>query len=177
MKKYANKLLAVSLVVFALLAFSSCHSDDDDYFWRKGTLDISFDLYPSTNNGYVETTTTVYIDEIPEFNPNREDLMDLVTNDSWLTLSNFLRGDYIDRFYIDVDGVGTYSYEYTISIRYDGEEIVIDDNSYFNFMRNVNDRLYRYGYVNMRIRMYTGIYDRGPVYLDIQNNLDLEIMH
>lgn len=176
MKELKKTLFTATLLLIGILTFSSCSSDDDyHYQWRSTTLDIGFDLYTSNINGYAEVSTTVYIEEIVDFNPNREDLINLRTTDSWLILSNFERGNYIDRFYIDVEGVGTYSYEYPISIRFDGEEILIDDDSYFNFMRDVNNLLYYDGFVNMRIRIYTNIYDDFPVYFDIHNNLDIEV--
>lgn len=172
MKLYKNKLFAVILTVFAIVAFSSCSSDD--YYWRTGTLNVEFDL-GLDRNGYSEVYTTVYIDEIPQFNPSRDDLTDLRTNDAWLSISGLLQGDIINRFYIDVVGVGTYAYETPISIRQDGQVIEIDDTAYFNFMRNVNNLLFRNGSVDMKITFYSKIYDGGPVYFDIKNNLELEL--
>lgn len=172
MKLYKNKLFAVILTVVAVVMFSSCSSDD--YYWKNGTLDVKFNLNLD-RNGYSEAFTTVRISEIPEINLSREDIYDMRTNDAWLEISNLKRGDYIDRFYIDVVGVGTYAYETPISVRSDGEIITIDDNAYFNFMRNVNNLIYRNGAVDMKISFYSRIYDGGPIYFDIQNNLDLEL--
>lgn len=174
-KKLTNKLFLVLALVSGVIAFSSCSSHD--YEWRRATLDIQFDMSPNPSNGYVDVSTTVYLDEIPEFNPSRERIVDLVTNDSWLNISNFLRGDYIDTFYIDVAGVGTYRYEIPIKIRQDDEIFTLDDNGYYNFMRDVNYLLLRDGAVDMRIRMYTNVYDGGPIYFDMQNNLDIEVRY
>lgn len=173
MKYYMNKLCVILLTLLILVGFSSCETDEN-YYWKSGTLDIKFNLNID-HNGYGQAYTTVRITEIPQFNPSREDLIGIKTNDSWITISNLLRGDVINRFYIEVPGVGVYAYETPISIREDAAKIIIDDNAYFNFMRNVNELLYRNGAVDMKITFYSNIYDGGPAYFDISNNLDLEV--
>jgi hypothetical protein len=172
MKCYKNNIFTVILIIITIVAFSSCHVDD--YYWKKGTLDVNFDLNLDYY-GYAQVFTTVRIQEIPELNLSREDLTGLRTNDAWLEISNLRRNDYIERFYIEVAGVGTYAYETPISIRTDGEVITIDDNTFFNYMSKVNAFLYRDGAVDMKITFYSRIYDGGPIYFDIKNNLDLEI--
>lgn len=175
MKRYKNKLIAAVIVVFAIISFTSC---ENEYYWKDGTLDVNFDVY-ADRNGYDEIYTTVRIEEIPQFNPSREDLVDLVTKDSWMKLSNLRRGDYIDRFYIEVAGVGRFAYERPISIRDDNAEVIIDDYAapgFFNFMRDVNYNIYRYGAVDMKITFYSRIYNNvEPIYFDIKSNLDLEV--
>lgn len=172
MRLNKNKLFVVLLTVFTLVAFSSCHVDD--YYWKNATLDVNFNLNLD-RNGYSQAYTTVRIQEIPEFNPSYDDLTGLRTNDSWLEISNLLRGDVINRFYIEVAGVGTYAYETPISVREDKAIVTIDDDAYYNFMRNVNDLLYRDGAVSMTVTFYSNIDDGGPVYFDIKNNLELEV--
>lgn len=172
MKPY--KLLAVVFSIITLFAFSSCERDHD--YWKKGTLNVELDL--NTNNrGYGRVATTVYIDEIPEFNPNRETLIGLVTKDSWMEISNLAYGDIIDRIDIDVAGVGVYSIG-TIIIRNDVDYITIDDSNsrgYSNFMNDVNYRLFRDGRINMVVTIYSNVYDGGPIYCDIKNIFDLEL--
>lgn len=172
MRSTKNKLFATILTIVTVITFSSCTTDD--YYWKTGTLDVKFNMNLD-RNGYSQAYTTVRIQEIPEVDFSREEIYDLRTNDAWLELSNLKRGDYIERFYINVAGVGTYAYESPISVRSDGEIITIDDDAYFNFMRNVNALLYRNGAVDMRVTFHSRIYDGGPIYFGIHNNLELEL--
>ncbi|MDR1882390.1 MAG: hypothetical protein LBR26_06355 [Prevotella sp.] len=170
MKKY--KYFAVLSALVALFSFSSCESD----YWKKGTLSLQFDL-DTNNKGYARVARIVYIDEIPEFNPYRETLVGMTTKDTWIEISNLVYGDFIDRIDIDVAGVGVYSIG-PISIRNDVDYITIDESSYrgyFNFMNDVNYRLYRDGRINLAITIYSNVYDGGPVYFDIRNIFDLQM--
>lgn len=171
MKK--NIFIAVLFSIVTLVSFSSCERDD---YWKKGTLDLKFD-FNTTNQGYARIATTVYLDEIPEFNPNRETLIGMSTKDTWIEISNVVYGDVIDRIDIDVAGVGVYRIG-PISIRNDVDYITIDDSNsrgYFNFMNDVNYRLYRDGRVNMIVTIYSNVYDGGPVFFDIRNIFDLQL--
>lgn len=171
MKRY--KLFIALFSIIALVSFTSCENDD---YWKKGTLDLNFNL--NTNNkGYARVVTNVYIDEIPEFNPNREDLIGMSTKDSWIEISNFKYGDYIDRIDIEVAGVGIYSIG-SISIRDNVGYITIDENNsrgYFNFMNDVFYRLYMDGSITMSITMYSNVYDGGPILFDVRNIFDLQM--
>lgn len=171
MKRY--KLFIALFSIIALVSFTSCENDD---YWKKGTLDLNFNL--NTNNkGYARVVTNVYIDEIPEFNPNREDLIGMSIKDSWVEISNLTYGDYIDRIDIEVAGVGIYSIG-PISIRDNVGYITIDeDNSrgYLNFMNDAFYRLYMDGSITMSITMYSNVYDGGPILFDIRNIFDLQM--
>ena len=170
MKRYRLGLILLTIIVG--FSFTSCETDD---YWKSGTLDIKFDLHPDTYDGYVQVTTIVRDVEIAEFNPSREDIIDIQLNDAWLEMSNFKRGDYIERFYIEAQGIGTFSFETPISIRETGQIVTVDNNAYFNFMQDVMNKLAYNKSIRITVTMYTRIYDGGPIYFDMKNNLDLRL--
>lgn len=167
-----HKLGFILLTIVVGLSFTSC---DEDYYWKNANLDIKFNIEPDTYDGYDKVYTVVRDVDISGYNPAREEISSIRLDDAWLELSNFKRGDYINKFYIDVEGVGTYPYEWPISIRSDNEVITIDNDSYYYFMEDAINRLAYRGSIKVTVTIYTRIYDGGPIYFDLKNNLSLYI--
>lgn len=168
------KLTLITLFSLVIgFSFSSC--DKDREYNKSGALEADFDLLLN-GNGYSQTLTRrISIDEIQNYQRSKEDLLGVELLDAFFELDNLRKYDHIDRINIAVNGVGVYSYTIPINVRYDGEIIIIGDASYRDFMYNVIDLLLHDGFVDVKIELYSKIYDGGPIYFGLRNNLNLRV--
>jgi len=169
MKRFKNKLLTTALLLTTIFIFSSC---EEDRYWISTTLDFETDV-PIRNNG--DFNYPIRVDEtyFADFRPGREELIDINTLNSWLTISNMYRDDRITLRLVANQSI-IYDYRGTISPDKYGE-FYINDNGFKNFMIDVIDVIRRYGYVDITIQGSSNIGDGGPLVFTFENNVDLYV--
>lgn len=169
MRRYKNKLFAILLSVLAVISFTSCENDD---YLVSTTLDFETEV-PIMSNGRFNKTIRVDESLIKDFKPGREDLLDINTLNSWLTISSMLREDRVTLSLV-ADGNISYEFRDVISPNSKGE-YVIEDNGFYNFMIDVIDIIRARGYVDITIFGTSNIGDGGPLLFTFENNIDIYV--
>lgn len=170
MKANKNKLFALLLGLFTLFSFSSCDPDDDQ--WISTTLDFKTDV-PVYNNGNFNQTIRLDDSFIYNFRPGRDELLDIRTLNSWLTISNMLRPDRV-HFSLIANGNLKYDFIGTVSPDKNGE-FYIQDEGFYSFMRDAIDVMRVRGFVDITIFGTSNISDGGPLIFNFGNNVDIHL--
>jgi len=169
MKTIKSKLLPVTLVIVAILAFSSC---SEDRRWIATSLNFETDV-PIRGNGSFNYTIRVDESYLADFRPGRDELLDINTLNSWLTISQLYTTDRVTLRLI-ANGDIIYDFYGTISGDKYGE-FYIDDRGFKNFMIDAIDIIRRNGFVDITIQGSSDIGDGGPLVFLFENNVDIYI--
>lgn len=188
MKQYKNKLFAVLFAAFALVAFSSC-SNDDDYEWRRGTLNLSTesdkDPIYTDNRGRFSFYYDLRAEDISGIDARRLNIVDVRSYESEIFLfygELFRPGDRIN-IRLEADGVKPCTLRMEVfynSVNNDNEAIVVDADYPIlqDFMSEMAYNLARRG----QLRFYIdGELLNTPQYtyfdFEVINDFDFEIRY
>lgn len=173
MKK--NFLLYSLMALILGLALTSCSDDDKDYL-VKSNFDPMF--LPITQNGNFEARTTIYIEDIPNVNFSKEDIIDIYLKNAWVNVSGDLsRNDDINIYSIIVNG-RTLLLDYNINVPNNVNNAGIDitnDNAYINFMYDAMILLNQKGKIDVTVKGYSYLTQGRNLYITLCNNLDLTV--
>lgn len=172
------KLYNLTLItLFSLLigfSFSSCERHDDHIV--RGDFNFETNPVPYTDrNGNLEVFFDLSSRDIIGYSPSREELLDIDVYNSLLTISSntFRVGDMID-VYLEANGIAPYSVRLRPNIygvmTLDG----VQDPDLSGFMY---DFLYLMrnngGGARLYVTLVTGIRQSFPIYIGVENRLDL----
>lgn len=171
-----KNLLFYSLLTFIIgLGFTSCSNNDDEYIVKSN---FDYTLFPITQNGNFEVRSTINIEDIPNVNHSREDILDIYLRNAWLNISGDLsRNDDIKIYSITINGK-TLSLNYNINITNNignnGLDIMNDD-AYIDFMYYAMNLLNQKGRIDVTINGYSYLNAGRNLYITLCNNLDLTV--
>ncbi|MDR2950379.1 MAG: hypothetical protein LBV71_14400 [Prevotella sp.] len=156
MKLYKNKLFAVILTVVAVVTFSSC-SSDDDYEWRRGTLNLSteFDKDPiyTDNKGRFSFSYDLRAEDIGGIDARRLDIVDVRSIESEVFLfygELFVAGDHVN-IRLSADGVNSRTLRMIVDNDKEAKVIDADYHLLQEFMSDMAYNLARRGQLNFYI--------------------------
>jgi len=171
MKRYVSKFAAVMIITFAALAFSSCHSDDDEYVVRSS---LFCDFRSTTDSyGYFESARTYTLNDVPEIRNSGGRVVDMRYRGAEFTIEGlppgiFYEDDYIDDFYLEIQGFKPFLVFEERRVEVDGEVVrfgVYSDNDpeFFDFLEDTMYDLYDRGKVSMIVSGYIDNYEGAGI--------------
>lgn len=183
MKYYMNKLCIILFTLLILVGFSSCETEDN-YEWRRGTLNLSteFDDEPihTDNRGRFSFSYDLRAEDIGGIDVRRMEIVDVSSYSSEIFLFRgelFRPGDLIN-IRLGADGVNTRILRMIVGN--DREAIVIDADHYLlkEFMADMVYNLARRG----QLRFYIDgelVSTPQSTYFDFEvlNDFDFEIRY
>jgi hypothetical protein len=170
-----HRLSILLIVLLAGLAFTSCEDEE----WVRSRLDITTapDDPVTNNSGNLSVTFNLYDTDIQGYDPRTDRLLNMDLYFSSLSLfSRDFR--YNDRVDVTIET----NTRTTIDLRLyvDGERYAyIDSNdpAFRNFMYDVMNQLVDRGNLSLTFYVNTGINQRIPIGIDLNNDLDLYIRY
>jgi len=186
MKRFKNKLFAVLFAVTALVAFSSCESDD--YEWLRGTLNLSTvndaDPIYTYEGGLFSFSYNLRAEDIGGIDARRLDIVDVRSYESevFLFYSNLFRPNDRINIRLRADGVKSYTLRMIVIVNDNGDRVamVIDEDLYLlkEFMSSMAYNLARNGQLKFYIdgELLSTSQDTSFDF-EVRNDFDFEVRY